>query len=77
MVLKIQLIELRNGMSCVIHNLSEIKVPPREDVIKAYGGAFLGGYGILQKDIPERVANITSHYKKTTNPKKILTQFHS
>ena len=72
------IIELRNGKNCVRHNLSDItEAPPRDDVVEADGGAFLGGNGILQKEVPYRVANITSHNKTTNNHMKILTQVHS
>ena len=61
----------------VRHNLSDIlKAPPRDDVVEVDGGAFLGGNGVLQKEVPDRVVNITSHNKKTTNHRKILTQVH-
>ena len=72
------IIELRNGKICVRHKLSDLlKAPPRDDVVEADGGAFLGGNGILQKEAPDRVANITSHNQTTTNHTKILTQVHS
>ena len=47
------IIELRNGKICVRHNLSDIlKAPPRDNVVEADGGAFLGGDEILQKEVP-------------------------
>ena len=50
LLLEREIIELMNGMIFVKHNLSDLlKAPPRGDVIEAYGGPFLGGYGILQK----------------------------
>ena len=71
-------IELRNGRICVRHNLSDIlKAPPRDDVVEADGGTFMGVNGILQKEVPAIVANITIHNQTTTNHKKILTQVHS
>ena len=42
------IVELRNGNICVRNNMSDIlKAPPRDDVVEADGGAFLGGVGIL------------------------------
>ena len=74
---KIHLIELNIGNIYVRHNLSDlIKAPPRDDVVEADGGAFLGGKGILQKEVPDRVANITIHNQMTTNHTKIITQVH-
>ena len=44
------IIELRNGNICVRQKLSDLlKVPLRDDVVEADGGAFLGGNGVLQK----------------------------
>ena len=72
------IIELRNGKIFVRHNLSDIpKAPPRDYVVEADGGAFLGGNDILQKEVPDRVVNITSHNQTTTSHTKILTQVHS
>ena len=49
-LLEKRIIELRNGKICVIHNLSDLlKAPPRDDMVEADGGAFMGGNGILQK----------------------------
>ena len=70
-------IGIRNGNIFVRHNLSDIiKAPPRDDVVKADGGDFMGGNGILKKEVPDRVAKITSHNQTTTNHTKIITQFH-
>ena len=56
------IIELRNGNICVIHNLSDLLMaPPRDDLVEADRGAFLGVYGVFKKEAPDRVANITSH----------------
>ena len=56
------IIEIKNGKICVRYNLSDlIKAPPRDDVVEADGGAFLGGNGILKKEVSDRVANTTSH----------------
>ena len=75
---KIQLIEVRNGKICVRYNLSDLlKAPPRNDVVESDGDAFLGGNGVLQKEVPNRVANITIHNQTTSNHTKILTQVHS
>ena len=72
------IIELSNIKICVRHNLSDLlKAPLRDDVVEADGGAFLGGNEILQKEVPDRVANIISHNQTTTNYTKILTQVHS
>ena len=74
---KIQLIELRNGNISIKHNLSDlIKAPPSDDRVEAAGCAFLGGNGILKKEVPDRVDNITSHNQTKTNHTKILTQVH-
>ena len=72
---KIQLIEIRNCKICVKHNLTDLlKALPRDDVVEVDGGAFLGGNGILQKEFPNRLANITSHNQTTINHMKIITQ---
>ena len=71
------IIEIRNGKICARHNLSDIiKAPPIDELVGAGGGTFLGGDGILQKEVPYRVSNITSHNQTTTNHTKILTQVH-
>ena len=71
------IIELRNGKICVRHNMSDLlKVPPRDDVVEAYGIYFLGGNVIIQKEVPDRVANITIHNQTTTNHTKIINQVH-
>ena len=71
------IIELRNGKIFVRLNLSDIlKSPPRDDVVEADGGAFIGGNGILHKEVPARVANITSHNQMTKNHTQISTQVH-
>ena len=68
------IIELSNLRIGVRPNLSDIiKTPPRDDVVKADGGAFIGGNGILQKDVPDKVANITSHNQTKTNHTEITT----
>ena len=42
--------ELMNGKIFAIHNLIDVlKAPPRDDVVEADGGSFLGGSWILQK----------------------------
>ena len=72
------IIELRNGKICVRHNLSDLlKAPPRYDVVEADGGVFLGGNDILQKEVSDRVAKITSHNQTTTNHTKLINQVHS
>ena len=66
------------GNVFVRNNLSDLlKAPPRDDVVEADWGSFLGGNGVIQKEVPDRVFNITSHNQMTTNHTKILTQFHS
>ena len=72
------IIELSNGNIFIRYNLSDIlKMPPRDDVVEADWGAFLGVNGILQKEVTDKVVNITSHNKTTTNNTKILAQVHS
>ena len=46
-------------------------------MVEADGGTFLGVNGVVQKELPYRVANITSHNQTPTNHTKILTKFHS
>ena len=71
------IIELSNVKICVRHNLSGLlKAPPVDDVVEADGRDFLGGNEILQKEVPDRVENITIHNQMTTNHTKVLTQFH-
>ena len=71
------IIELSHGKICVRHNLSDLlKDSPRDDMVEAYGVAFLGVNGVLQKEVPDRVANRTSHNQTTNNHTKILTQVH-
>ena len=77
-LLEKRITEIRNGKICVRNNLSDLlKAPPIDDVVEADGGTFLGGNGILQKEVPSRVSNIKSHNQTTTNHTKILTQVHS
>ena len=72
------IIEPRNGKIFVRHNLSDLlKATTRYDVVDTDGGAFMGGNGILQKEVPCRVANITSHNQSAINHTKILTQVHN
>ena len=74
---KNHLAELSNGNICVIHNLRDIfKASPRDNVVEVDGCEFLGCNGILQKQVPERVANITSHIQTTTSHTKTLTEVH-
>ena len=72
------IIEISNGKISVRRNLSDLlKAPPRDDVVEADESSFMGGNGIIQKLVPDRVDNITSHNKTTPNHMKILTHFHS
>ena len=69
-------IEIRNGNICVRHILSDLlKATPRDDVVEADGGAFLGGNEILQKGESDRVDKIKSHNQTTTNHKKYSLNF--
>ena len=77
-LLEKRIIEIRNGKIWERHNLSElIKVPPRYDVVDIDGGAFLGGNGMLQKEVPNEVSKITAHNQTATNHTKILTKVYS
>ena len=71
------IIKLRNGKIFVSHNLSDLlQEPPRDDVVEGDGGTFLKGNGVLQKEVPDIMANITSHNQTATNHMKTLTQVH-
>ena len=76
-LLETGIIELSNGNICVRHNLIDIiKEPPIDDVVEADGGAFMGGNGIIKKEVPDRVTNITIHNQTKTNHTQKLTQVH-
>ena len=61
----------------VTHSMRDLsKEPPRYDVIGADGGAFWGCNGILQKEVPDRVANVARHDETTTNHAEVLTKDH-
>ena len=66
---------LWNHEICVVYGLSDLlKAPLIYDVIESYEGAFWGYNGILQKEFPDRVANVTLHDEMTTNHAEVLTK---
>ena len=72
------IIELINVKIFAIHNMSDLlKAYPINDVVEVDGCAFLGGYGVVKKEVLDIVANITSNNQTKTNHTNILTQFHS
>ena len=51
-----------------------LKEPPRYDVVETDGGNFWGCNEILQKEVPDRVANVARHDNTTTNQTEVLTE---